>query len=282
MSRVWMVGSSASTALSGHEVWLKDLVILSQKEDAESRRCIYNIQIESTTKVVGLATGTSIVTLWSCETCHGQPGARPESGAAQRLGFSNSVILYQLSGRMLNQMIHLDFWILMYTQFVYCRYFIFWYLLMTTCVDEHSSATKDTAQHKLPQSLQRIRAFPNLLWDLRFLAKPPAEGTKRPYPLLLFLHGAGERPLDKTRCQRVQCILIALNGFQLSMVQVEPATCIWQWGGHEDGRDLGKVRMNGPWSASGAQRFFIVAPQCPEDCELWANHGGQWWKRAHL
>lgn len=53
----------------------------------------------------------------------------------------------------------------------------------------------------------------------------------------------------------------------LSVVQVESATCTWQWGGHEDGRDLGKVRMNGPWSASGAQRFFIVAPQCPEDCE---------------
>ncbi len=108
--------------------------------DSESkRRCriqkmyiyIYNIQIESNTKVVGLATGTSIVTLWSCETCHGQPGARPESGAAQRLGFSNSVILYQLSGRMRNQMIHIDFWILMYTQFVYCRYFdIFWWQLV--------------------------------------------------------------------------------------------------------------------------------------------------------
>ncbi|CAL1172180.1 unnamed protein product [Cladocopium goreaui] len=61
-----------------------------------------------------------------------------------------------------------------------------------------------------------------------FLAKPPAEGTKRPYPLLLFLHGSGER-------------------------------------GHEDGRDLGKVRQNGPWSASGAERFFLVAPQCPQD-----------------
>ena len=29
----------------------------------------------------------------------------------------------------------------------------------------------------------------------RFLAKPPVEGTKQPYPLLLFLHGAGERIL---------------------------------------------------------------------------------------
>ena len=36
-------------------------------------------------------------------------------------------------------------------------------------------------------------------------------------------------------------------------------------GGHEDGRDLGKVRQNGPWSASGAERFFLVAPQCPQD-----------------
>ncbi|CAK9048555.1 Polycystin-2 (Curly up) (Cup) (Polycystic kidney disease 2 protein homolog) (Transient receptor potential cation channel subfamily P member 2) [Durusdinium trenchii] len=35
--------------------------------------------------------------------------------------------------------------------------------------------------------------------------------------------------------------------------------------GHEDGRDLGKVRLNGPWAASGIQRFFLVAPQCPED-----------------
>ncbi|CAK9069310.1 unnamed protein product [Durusdinium trenchii] len=63
---------------------------------------------------------------------------------------------------------------------------------------------------------------------LQFLAKPPGAGTKAPWPLLLFLHGAGER-------------------------------------GHEDGRDLGKVRLNGPWAASGIQRFFLVAPQCPED-----------------
>ena len=35
-------------------------------------------------------------------------------------------------------------------------------------------------------------------------------------------------------------------------------------GGHADGRDLGKVRLNGCWSASGVQRFFLVAPQCPE------------------
>lgn len=27
----------------------------------------------------------------------------------------------------------------------------------------------------------------------RFLAKPPGAGTKAPWPLLLFLHGAGER-----------------------------------------------------------------------------------------
>ncbi|CAJ1358279.1 unnamed protein product, partial [Effrenium voratum] len=62
---------------------------------------------------------------------------------------------------------------------------------------------------------------------LQYLAKPP-EGAKAPWPLLLFLHGAGER-------------------------------------GHADGRDLGKVRLNGCWSASGVQRFFLVAPQCPED-----------------
>ena len=40
-------------------------------------------------------------------------------------------------------------------------------------------------------------------------------------------------------------------------------------GGHEDGRDLGKVRLNGPWAASGIQKFFLVAPQCPEDAGFW-------------
>ncbi|CAE7255339.1 PKD2, partial [Symbiodinium pilosum] len=35
--------------------------------------------------------------------------------------------------------------------------------------------------------------------------------------------------------------------------------------GHEDGRDLGKVRNNGPWTQAAVKRLFLVAPQCPED-----------------
>ncbi|CAE7721732.1 PKD2, partial [Symbiodinium necroappetens] len=34
--------------------------------------------------------------------------------------------------------------------------------------------------------------------------------------------------------------------------------------GHEDGRDLGKVRSNGPWTLAAVKRLFLVAPQCPE------------------
>eukprot|EP00931_Biecheleriopsis_adriatica_P095117 TRINITY_DN68744_c0_g1_i1.p1 TRINITY_DN68744_c0_g1~~TRINITY_DN68744_c0_g1_i1.p1 ORF type:complete len:398 (-),score=78.85 TRINITY_DN68744_c0_g1_i1:22-1215(-) len=62
---------------------------------------------------------------------------------------------------------------------------------------------------------------------LQYLAKPPnpTAAGRPPWPLLIFLHGAGER-------------------------------------GHQDGRDLGKVRLNGPWTS--AERFFLVAPQCPE------------------
>ena len=51
-----------------------------------------------------------------------------------------------------------------------------------------------------------------------------AMGTP-PWPLLLFLHGAGER-------------------------------------GHADGRDLQKVLVHGPWRAPGLEQCVVLAPQC--------------------
>ncbi|CAE8683619.1 unnamed protein product, partial [Polarella glacialis] len=33
--------------------------------------------------------------------------------------------------------------------------------------------------------------------------------------------------------------------------------------GHEDGRDLGKVCLHGPWRSQGIENFFLLAPQCP-------------------
>ena len=48
-------------------------------------------------------------------------------------------------------------------------------------------------------------------------------------PLLLFLHGSGER-------------------------------------GHLDGTELNKVKKHGPWNCHGADCFFILAPQCPDKC----------------
>ncbi|CAE7233530.1 PKD2 [Symbiodinium natans] len=60
-----------------------------------------------------------------------------------------------------------------------------------------------------------------------YLAKTPDDSVRQPWPVLIFLHGAGER-------------------------------------GHEDGRDLGKVRNNGPWTLAAVKRLFLVAPQCPE------------------
>eukprot|EP00933_Yihiella_yeosuensis_P030539 TRINITY_DN24177_c0_g1_i1.p1 TRINITY_DN24177_c0_g1~~TRINITY_DN24177_c0_g1_i1.p1 ORF type:complete len:437 (+),score=78.94 TRINITY_DN24177_c0_g1_i1:115-1425(+) len=63
---------------------------------------------------------------------------------------------------------------------------------------------------------------------LNYLARKPdaADAGRQPWPLLVFLHGAGER-------------------------------------GHLDGRDLGKVCVHGPWRCPGAEKFFILAPQCP-------------------
>ena len=53
-----------------------------------------------------------------------------------------------------------------------------------------------------------------------------ARGDASPAPLLLFLHGSGER-------------------------------------GSDDGSELSKVRKHGPWRCIGAAQFFILAPQCP-------------------
>ena len=52
------------------------------------------------------------------------------------------------------------------------------------------------------------------------------EATTEPPPLLLFLHGAGER-------------------------------------GAPDGSELHKVEKHGPWRAEGLEGFLLVAPQCP-------------------
>ena len=49
----------------------------------------------------------------------------------------------------------------------------------------------------------------------------------KPAPLILFLHGSGER-------------------------------------GKEDGSELSKVRSHGPWHPIGSAPFFILAPQCPK------------------
>ena len=53
-----------------------------------------------------------------------------------------------------------------------------------------------------------------------------ADDVVKPAPLLLFLHGSGER-------------------------------------GSDDGRELSLVRKHGPWECDGADDFFILAPQCP-------------------
>ena len=55
---------------------------------------------------------------------------------------------------------------------------------------------------------------------------PEADDVVKPAPLLLFLHGSGER-------------------------------------GSDDGSELSMVRKHGPWECDGAVDFFILAPQCP-------------------
>ena len=67
--------------------------------------------------------------------------------------------------------------------------------------------------------------------DLHYLLRRPLKGEgSQPSvdkkPLLLFLHGSGER-------------------------------------GHLDGTELHKVQKHGPWDCHGADGFFILAPQCP-------------------
>ena len=55
-----------------------------------------------------------------------------------------------------------------------------------------------------------------------------AQPSGQPAPLLLFLHGSGER-------------------------------------GKEDGTELHKVKKHGPWHCEGADPFWILAPQCPQN-----------------
>jgi predicted esterase len=65
--------------------------------------------------------------------------------------------------------------------------------------------------------------------DLHYLIRMPLqaeEDLSQPAPLLLFLHGSGER-------------------------------------GKGDGSELHKVLKHGPWQGGGADPFFILAPQCP-------------------
>ena len=59
------------------------------------------------------------------------------------------------------------------------------------------------------------------------LLSRPAPSTAAP-PLLVFLHGAGER-------------------------------------GAPNGRDVSKVKKHGPWRAPGLSRFLVIAPQCPTE-----------------
>ena len=68
---------------------------------------------------------------------------------------------------------------------------------------------------------------------LHYLLRSPLKGDdfEEPgkKPLLLFLHGSGER-------------------------------------GPLDGTELHKVQKHGPWNCHGADGFFILAPQCPNKC----------------
>lgn len=61
---------------------------------------------------------------------------------------------------------------------------------------------------------------------LRYVLREPTGAQKELWPLLLFLHGAGER-------------------------------------GVLDGRDLWKVHTHGPWKAPGVECCLVLAPQCP-------------------
>ena len=67
---------------------------------------------------------------------------------------------------------------------------------------------------------------------LHYLLRMPMQTSGQPAPLLLFLHGSGER-------------------------------------GKDDGSELYMVRKHGPWTCEGAENFFILAPQCPRS-RVWS------------
>ena len=65
--------------------------------------------------------------------------------------------------------------------------------------------------------------------DLHYFLRMPLKTDMpigKPAPLCLFLHGSGER-------------------------------------GEEDGSELSKVRVHGPWHQIGSAPFFVLAPKCP-------------------
>ena len=66
---------------------------------------------------------------------------------------------------------------------------------------------------------------------------PPVATAGKPWPLLVFLHGSGERG-----CGR--------------------------------GRDLEKVRIHGPWRSEGVDQFLLLAPQCPAGC-VWPGYANE-------
>ena len=89
---------------------------------------------------------------------------------------------------------------------------------------------EDVVKHpvgtKQPEPLERGEVA-GLHYFLRTPLDAGSQPRSAPAPLLLFLHGAGER-------------------------------------GKDDGTELHKVRKHGPWKCHGADQFFILAPQCPK------------------
>ncbi|CAE6925207.1 zupT [Symbiodinium sp. CCMP2592] len=67
--------------------------------------------------------------------------------------------------------------------------------------------------------------------DLQYLARLPEQGVEQPWPLLVFLHGAGERASGSKK------------------------------------RDLKLLKRHGPWSADA---FMVVAPQCRRE-QVWPS-----------
>lgn len=63
--------------------------------------------------------------------------------------------------------------------------------------------------------------------QLYHILQKPADSAPKPWPLLIFLHGRGERA---------------------------PA-----------GQKLELLRRHGPWSSPGIEQFLLLAPQCPDD-----------------